>query len=195
MVNVKVGASVGPGIDEIGKVKAGAGIDDIRKFKELDIGNFVYLKLSGDKEEAIKAAGFCKKNNIYFIFEEVRSRNGFKIKKEYAHYSGDDFREIKEAGGEFFMGMTGLGEPAGMVYWPKLYLVGKKEQGYGPLPRAEDMKEAKENYVNLLKKTISMERKKEGGPVLAIESCLLQKYLFEAGADCLNLEAIPGGLT
>jgi hypothetical protein len=191
------------------KVGACIGTNQLESYVKYGLGNYVYLSLPGvryvqadgpevketeeqlneHRQEAIRAAEFCRKNKIFFEIEEVRNRRRLVA---YMPYRREDFQAIAKAGGKYFLGRFTVGESGGTVYWPKEYL---KDSPLGVdmnLPDAKDMAEAKKFYVDRIRKAIGMEEKLTGRPWSLVCSSILHKYHLEAGIEIPVLEVFPG---
>ncbi len=184
-------------------VRAGAsipmGVAALKCFKKSNLGNFVLIDMPPAKEEALAVSRFCRENEIHFVFSEFTYRGLNKIYRPTREtirrsefLSKDDLEQIYSEGGEFYNGRFVLGEAGGMLYWPKEYLIGRKAKNYRNLPSAKDVKEAKEYFIQALKKTLKYEQRFGGKPLVVVDSSITYKYLLEAGVDEIFIEMMPG---
>lgn len=170
-------------------VKAGSSTDyrTVEMVIKHGLGNFVYGV--GNPEDA----ALCRRNKTYFVMPTLRYRPTLKITPQKPAFFKDaagEIKKIKKAGGSYYMGLSALPEVGGLVYHPREYSL--REPTYKQLPAAKDMAQAKQVYIDFLKKVISMERKIGGSPVFVVCSSALHKYHLEAGIDMAGLEVFPG---
>ena len=163
---------------------------ELDEFRKLRMGNFVGgLRLPAEKAKAIELAKYCRKHRLYFTFAEERKRSD--VSRETRH-TKQDIEEIISAAGEFCRGFVILGEVGGLLYWPKEYVIKGAVGEYVSLPRATDVRQAKENYLDFLRERIAVEKRLGKKPLLNVDSSILHKYHLEAGIDTANLEVFPG---
>ena len=181
------------------KVKVGAciGSNQIQSFKKERIGDFVSVDLPEDKKSAMSFARFCKTNRIYFKFNEIRPRSDYQFKKGEAPapsfpLSRKDLEGIIKEGGQYYLGRIILGEAGGVLYWPREYLINRKQGAFLNMPDAGDMADAKDKYLTFIRNGTLLEKRLGGGPLSDVDSSLVFKYHLEGGIDTATLEALPG---
>jgi hypothetical protein len=189
--HVKVGASVP------------AGVAGCKLLQDLKLGNIMLTLLPMDKAEALAAARYCRENHIYFIFSELLWRGTFdvcwaarqKIPRE-RFYSKAELEEIFAAGGRYFLGRIAIGEIGGLLYCPKSYWVNRAAGDWESLPPVETVDQAKQVYVDEIRKWLDFERRELGeSPLFDVDAGCTFKYHLQAGVDLPLLEAMPGDFT
>ena len=108
-------------------------------------------------------------------------------------FSKDEMDAIADAAGPYFFGRMSIGEAGGVVYWPKTYTINQRVKNYVNLPPCQTHAQAEKLYVDYCRKWLDLERREIGkGPLLNVDSSMLQKYQAMAGIDMLCLEVMPG---
>lgn len=189
--HIKVGASIPEGM---------AGL---KAFIKLKLGDIILTKLPMDKQEALAVARYCREHRIYFIFSELIWRGTFDLcfaarrkipRSEF--YSKQEIEEIFRAGGEYFLGRITLGEVGAILYCPKAYWYNRAAGDYCNLQAVKNLVEAKQVYIDLMKRIINFERNEIGDSnLLDVDAGMTFKYHLEAGIDIPLLEAMPGDCT
>lgn len=169
------------------------GISHLERFKEYNLGNYVNLKIHWHKNTTVtrpvieKAINFCVENKIYFSFSEFLDRYTFVPWKILDTLTKEDWEYFSQIGGKYFTGCHSICERGGSVYWP----LGYKHDNL-LLPQVENIKEAKENYVNKIKEALGIEKSFGRQKLETIDSSLLHKYHLEAGMTSCAIEMFPG---
>lgn len=186
--DIKVGASIPEGV---------AGL---KVFTKLKLGDMILTKLPMDKQEALAVARYCKEHRIYFIFSELLWRGTFDLcwaarrkipRSEF--YSKQDLEKIFRAGRGYFLGRITLGEVGGLLYWPKAYLYNRAAENYRNLPAVNNVAEAKQDYIEFIRRVIDFEKNNLGNSNLFdCDASMVFKYHLEAGIDVPSLEIMPG---
>ena len=185
---VLIGASVGPGL---------AGL---QAFVQLRLGNCALADLPFDRDEAIAMMRFCREHEVTIFLSELVYRGSTELyrpeKRQLPRedfWNKDELNAILAEAGEFYGGRMTIGEAGGVLYWPKDYLFRNRVGAYDALQPCETMLEARERYLEYLRRFITFEREQlSDGPLLDVDSSLVFKYHAEAGIDVLCHEALPG---
>jgi len=178
------------------------GIQALKEFRALKLGECVLTLLPMEKSEALAVARYCRRHRIRLFFAELLYRGDtdkglcFSARRRIPRsefYTKADLEEIIDAAGEYYGGRMTIGESGGVLYWPKSYTINRRAGEYRNLPHVRTMAEAKAAYLEYLKKFIDYERHELGkGPLMDVESSLVFKYHAELGIDVLCLESLPG---
>ena len=176
------------------------GVGQLRVHKELKLGDIVLTMVPRKKQDALAVAKYCRENQIYLCFSEFLWRGeetlGWPWRQHVSRrqfYSREDVDEIVDAAGEYYFGRIAIGEIGGVLYWPKAYTIGRGEKNWESLPPADTVEQAKKTYVDYVRRWLDFERDEIGkGPLMNVDSSLVQKYLHEAGIDIFCLEVMPG---
>lgn len=179
-----------------------AGVDALKTFRKLKLGECVLTLLPMEKSEALAVARYCREHGIRLFFSELLYRGdtdkglSFAARRHMPRsefHSKKDMDEIIDAAGECYGGRMTIGESGGLLYWPRSYAINRRAKVFEALPAVRNVAEAKAEYVKYLKRFIAYERKELGkGPLLDVDSALVFKYHVEAGIDVLCLESMPG---
>ena len=124
-----VGSSVGPGLDPI------------RDFEKLKLGNVVLLWLPDSKQEALDVVRYCRDRKIYMMLSEIVKRHNHK-RLHCENLSKQDLEEIIAEAGDYFLGRYAIGEAGGMFYWPKSYVINAQAGQYVNMPACRNEAEA-----------------------------------------------------
>lgn len=168
-----------------------------------DLGKLIAHRMTNSKEEMKALFEVILANNKFFICGEWTPRTKtLPTKEEVAQKRGltrDEFYEIIKQAGNKYLGRQILGEFGGNVFWPYKYLKNPPSDGGGPyglLPKATSVLEAKEHFVNKVRKYIEIELDYGCGPFYVTDSGMMFKYLLEAAKDRIELypalEMMPG---
>ncbi|OQA82024.1 MAG: hypothetical protein BWY31_03478 [Lentisphaerae bacterium ADurb.Bin242] len=169
------------------------GVQSVRDFLKLNLGNIILITLPDSKEEALQVMKLCRENRIYVLVTELIRRGEGFVRWHCPSLSKADFREIFAAGGDCFLGRYSIGESGGLLYWPREYLLDPCADIFSPLPASRNCREAHDHYISHLKKYLAYEREKVAdGPFFDVESSIVFPYHVEAGIDGLCLEMLPG---
>ena len=177
-----------------------SGVRQLELFSKLKMGECVLTLLPMDKAEALAVARYCREHQIVLYFSEVLLRGTTdvcavvrrKIPRDEFH-SKAEMDEIIDAAGPFYGGRMTLGEVGGVLYWLKTYTLKPGIGEYANLGPVRTVAEARDTYVAYLKRFLQFERREIGkGPLFCVDSCLVFKYLAQAGVDILSLESHPG---
>jgi len=176
------------------------GVEQLKLHQKMKLGDIVLTFIPRDKREALALARYCRENKIYLCFSELVFRGSYDLAAPYRElipreqfHSKADMDEIIDTAGEYYYGRFTLGEVGGVLYWPKAYTIGRLEKNWENLPYVQTAAEARDAYIGYMKKWMDFERKELGkGPLMAVDSSLVFKYLAQAGVDVLGLEVMPG---
>lgn len=156
-------------------------------------------------------AALCRRKKMHFIIPDLYDHGLLKIPGEYLERADDEdkvafaenlreqIKRIKDAGGEFYAGLSILHEYGGRVYWPRRYLEPStadsprgSEGDYLALPPADNLADAKRIYLADLKKIVQQSKAADASPLILLCSSALHKYHLEAGVDIPGLEMFAG---
>lgn len=178
------------------------GVQALREFSALKLGECVLTILPEEKSEALAVARYCRDHRLTLYFAELLCRGSLESgphgvvpvrRRGIAAYSKADIGEVIDAAGEYYGGRMTIGEAGGLLYWPKSYVLGRCVGEFACIPPVRTMDQAKEEYIKYLKVFIDYERRTIGkGPLLDVDSALVFKYHAQAGIDVLCLESMPG---
>jgi len=149
------------------------------------IGNYFMIRTrKGTPEDWADLGRFCRNNRIYFCLIDTQPR-GMVCETRIPE---EKLRKLTETAGDYFLGDC-LGEPDGIVCWqedaPKRHLRG------GPLQKARNLREAKNNYVRLLKKKVAFNKSLGLPGTLAVGGAPFHSYEYEGGVDICLTEMVP----
>ncbi len=175
-----VGSSVGPGLDPI------------RDFEKLKLGNVVLLWLPDSKQEALDVVRYCRDRKIYMMLSEIVKRHNHK-RLHCENLSKQDLEEIIAEAGDYFLGRYAIGEAGGMFYWPKSYVINAQAGQYVNMPACRNEAEAHAEYIKYLKGQLDFERTQVCScPLFNVDSSIAFSYHAEAGIDGQCIEMLPG---
>lgn len=174
-------------------------IESFRLFKKIKLGNSILTSVSEDQQKMLEMMKFCRENNIYINFGEVRHRGsmdygwgwGKRVSKEN-YFSKKVFDAIIDEAGPYYFGRYSIGEMGLRLYGPESYEVEWRGDTWPKLPQVTTMEEAKIAYVEYTRQWINTERSLSKGPLINVEAGMTFKYLAPAGLDKLCLEMMPG---
>ena len=175
-------------------------IESLRLLKELKLGNGVLTFLPEDKQEAIAMAKYCRENKIYLSFWEFLYRGSYqlgwgwgkKIPREN-FFSKEEIDYIIDEAGSYYFGRYTIGEIGCVLYAPESYEIEWRGEHWQNLPAVRTMEEAKNAYVDYVRRYLDFERKEiSKGPLINVEAGMIFKYLATEGLDKLCLESMPG---
>ena len=139
---VLIGASTGPGLD------------GLKAFVALRLGNCALADLPFDRDEAVAMVRYCREHEITLFLSELVYRGSTQLyrpeKTRIARedfWSRDELNAILAEAGEFYGGRMTIGEAGGVLYWPKDYLFRGTTGAYSALPPCDTMLEAREAYL------------------------------------------------
>jgi hypothetical protein len=168
------------------------GLEAVKDFLKLKLGNIILTNLPDDKQEAREVMQFCNEQHVYVVLGEITQRGTFK-KLHNLSFSKQNLEEITKLGGKYYLGRYAIGESGGVLYWPKAYTINRRAEKYENMPKCERADEAHETYVKYLKQFVNYERNEIGASKLFnVESSMLFNYQAEAGIDVFCLEMFPG---
>lgn len=163
-------------------------IDEIKR-ECVDKGmNYVVIRPEGEvgKEYFIKWAKYCADNDIYFAFlySIIEDKNGELV----SYFDKETVSEMNEAGGKYFLGDS-LGEP-GSSYTFK----GKKYFTKSDIPKQnlKDLQEAREQYINLVKSYVKIDKNLGIDNIACVEASVFSKYNLDAGVTIPVNETMVG---
>ena len=142
-------------------------------------------------EQYCQLARYFKENKTYFCFEfSIKNKDGNKPSllngDEFKNYfSKEQIRELYEIAGEYFLGDS-LGE-LGNGWSNRVYERHGEEN-----VQFKNVQEAKDTFINDLKRFVDADRKVGIKHIGIIESCTMQKYALEAGVDECYSELLVG---
>ena len=172
------------------------GLDQVRLFRQLKLGDCILVAASMDRDEALAVARYCREHEIVLFLNELTARGRLARHPAAAseeRLSRDDIAAVAAAAGPCYGGRLVIGEAGGMLYWPKQYLLGRRAGDWPNLPPVRTTAEARDAYIEYLRTFLEFERTHSGpGPLLNIDSALVFKYHAEAGVDGLCHESMPG---
>jgi hypothetical protein len=177
-----------------------SGVKSLEAFQKLKIGDLVLTSIPETKPEALAMADYCAKNSIYLCFSELLYRGGFDLcwafRKRIPRnqfFSRAELAEIIAKAGPFYFGRYVIGEIGCVVYAPERYAAEFPDEHWSNLPAVQTQAEAKEAYIQYIKKFLDFERREIGpGPLINVDAGIIFKYIAEAGPDVLCLESMPG---
>ena len=169
------------------------GLDALKDFVRLKLGNVVLLALPKDKEEAKAVMRYCREHKIYVVLAEFIRRNASKSRWTGPVLPRDEYQEIFDEAGQYFAGRGSIGEVGGLLYWPREYTLDGAVGEYSSLPPCKTVTEAHDCFVNFMKERLEYERNEIApGPFFNTDSSLVFPWYAEAGADVICLELMPG---
>ena len=178
--NLLVGASIG------------AGLNVLKDFKTLKLGNVVLCSLPDSKEQAAEVLKYCRENKIYIMLSEFVHRHNHK-RWHAPSLDKKTLEELIPLAGEYFLGRYAIGEAGGILYWPKYYTIDEAVDAYRNMPPAANDAEARHNYVEYLKQELAYERNEVGNcKLFNVDSSVIFATHTEAGIDGQCLEMMPG---
>lgn len=166
-------------------------VEKLREMLALKGGLLVRGTLPQNKEEAMAAVRFCRKNGIRILLGEIVPRG--ELRKSSV-YSPEDFQEIVKEAGDALLGVYGLGEGGGILYWPKYYTMNRAAKTWKSLEKADSPADARKKLVEYFRKFVELQRSIMGSetPLCIVESSQILQYQKEAGADFFLHEMCPG---
>lgn len=168
-----------------GMSEAKYGCETIKMMVSEGLGNYTVL-FGGPwtNRQLMEIAGFCKKQGIHFVMDEMWGRlTGTLIEA----YRRTDMKELKKIlNTKNFQGTLFMCEYGGLgLYWPESTVRSSKLV----IPPTRSMSAAKRAFVNTLKKQIKKAALKGlVKPFICIEASAVARYLMEAGIDRVDLE-------
>ena len=164
----------------------------VKDFLKLKLGEMILTTLPDDKAQAMAVMDFCRANHVRVLLGELTRRGG-EERWRCPSFSKEDFDEIVARAGECYLGRYAIGEAGGVLYWPKAYTINRRAGSYENLPGRDSAADARQVYLEYLRKLLAHERGEVGGGRLFnVESSLLFNYHAEAGIDVFCLELLPG---
>ena len=133
-------------------------------------------------------AKYFRENGIYFKLSGNYPRMGelnLRLKKE-------EMEKLQEIAGEYFIA-DGIGE-FGSWYATKAKGYFKPGLSENPVQGLKNCKEAKETYINQIRKVIDIMRENGCKSILSTQAVTLLPYDFEAGIDIANVETAVGNM-
>jgi len=186
--NMKFGKMTKPGIG--GCVPLG--LQALKDFKALKIGDLVLIDLPDNQNEALEIARWCRENDIRVALSEFTRRGGYERWRSPS-LTRDDLEEIFAEFGLALLGRYADSESGGILYWPKSYTIGRKVLNYENMKPCRTMPEAHMAYVNYIRAFLDYERKNVGNcPLIGEDASFRFPNLIECGFDSLCLEFLPG---
>lgn len=171
----------------------------LRWFVRDGLGNLVTVPLIQDPAEMRRVISYLVAHKLHFYFTAIRENGGgfqlgskWRKLKPHEFYSPKSFADMVKAGGKYYAGRWALVEAGGMLYWPRTYLIGRREREYEVLPQVADLRTAQANYVGLLKRVMRVERRMHGAKLFSVDGSMLFKYAAKAGLRVLALESMAG---
>ena len=119
-------------------------VEKLREMLDLKGGLLVRGALPRKKEEALAAVRFCRENGIRILLGEIVPRG--ELRKSSV-YSPEDFQEIVKEAGDALLGVYGLGEAGGILYWPKYYTMNRAAKTWKNLEKADSPADARKKLV------------------------------------------------
>ena len=179
------------------KVGAATGLSEVRRFLELELGNYLYLYGDYTADEMKQIAALCREHRVYFSLPEAIIRFVLKEHEFHRKITPADLCAIEAAGGEYFLGSSSISEPSGLVYFPEEYLTRwlpptQNMNTSWALPPASDMHEAEQFYIEHVEQGLALERKLQRSKPFLIEAGFLARYPLAAGFERVDLELFPG---
>lgn len=170
----------------------GIGMEALKDFVRLNLGNVVLTSLPDSREEAAEVLTFCREHKIYIMLSEVVHRHNHR--RWYApSLDKKTLEDLLALAGKYFLGRYVIGESGGILYWPKFYTINEGVRAYGNMPSAANDAEAHQNYVDYLKKEIAFERNEICDcKFYNVESSIVFSTHTEAGIQGQCLELLPG---
>lgn len=167
------------------------------------IGNSFGLLLSDDFDEALRLAAFCREHKLPFLVMGLARRERYRLNLSVeelfqGRLTSDQFRQLIEAGGGYYLGRYVVGESTGMLYQPEEYLVNSAEPDkphsgeYPLLAAADSLPEARDNFLFQLQNFIAQEKQYGGEPFWNTDSSMLFWETMTQGIDVPFLEMFPG---
>lgn len=179
--DVLVGIEVGEHIYNYDRI-----IFDMKKMIKLDVGRFILIR--GRQQHRIspnyifKWARLCKDNHIYFAILYSQTFDGSSLSREIVE-------QIKEIAGNYYIGDM-IGETGGMVSRFEGYY--KRSSIRQKLPYCKNLQEARDRFVNLVKKEVSIDRQIGIDNIMCVEPTAFHRYNCEAGVDTPLTELMVG---
>ena len=171
----------------------GIGIEPLKNFIDLNLGNVVLTSLPDDKNEAAEVLRMCRENKIYIMLSELVHRHNHERWHSPSLDKETLEKELLPLAGEYFLGRYAIGEAGGILYWPKFYTIDEGVHAYRNMPPADNDAQAHDNYINYLKKELDFERNEVCNCKLYnVESSIVFASHTEAGIDGQCLELLPG---
>ena len=171
----------------------------LRRFVKEGLGNFVTVSVCQDPDLMRQIIRYLTAHRTYFSFTSIREHGGrfqlgskWRKLKRTEFFTSREFAELLKLAGPYYVGRWALTEAAGMLYWPRTYLIGRREHEYEPLPQVSDLVSAKQAYVRLLKRVLRKERAGSPRKLYSVDGSMAFKYAAEAGFRILALEAMAG---
>ncbi len=175
------------------------GIENLRLFKQLKLGNSVLISVSKNREEMLEMLKFCREHQIYVNFAEVTYRGSLDLGQGWGkrvprdeYFSKKEFDALIDAAGPYYFGRYTIGEMGLRLYGPESYEIEWRGDTWPNLPQVTTMEEAKKAYVEYTRQRLNFERTISKGPLLNVEAGMTFKYLAPAGLEKLCLEMMPG---
>ena len=172
---------------------------ELKRYVREGQGNFVQIPILQDQDEMLKLIRFLVRHEVHFGLGKIYEHGGTfqigtkrKLIKPSEFYSPSAFQELIDTAGEYYGGRLALTEAGGMLYWPRTYLIDRRENEYEPLPQVPDLPTAKRNFVSLLKRVLKKEQRYSTRSLFSVDGSMTFKYFAEAGFRTLALEAFPG---
>lgn len=113
------------------------GLEQLKTFRALKIGEAVLTRLPLEKAEALAVARYCKRHKITLYFSELLYRGTTELcwsaqrrmpREEF--YTKAELEEIFDAAGEYYGGRMTLGEAGGVLYWLKAWTINRRARCY-----------------------------------------------------------------
>lgn len=153
--------------------------------------NFVILRPAGEipPEYFVKWATFCAENRVYlmFLYSITYSETG----ERFTYLNKETVQAIKEVAGEYFLGDL-LGEPGTHYTFKDKRYFGRVRHMEYPVQNVQDMEEAKDRYLELLDRFISMDYAIGLTDIGCVEQTMLTRYNMQAGVNIPMLEIMIG---
>lgn len=173
------------------------GVQALKDFTALKLGECVLTFLPADKAEALAVAKYCRDHRIKLYFSELLRRgetdNARRRFPRCEPYRKVELDRVIGAAGRYYGGRMTLGEAGGILYWPQAYVVNRGADLYTNLTPVQRMDQAQARYIQYMQQFIDYERRQiSTGPLMNVDASLVFKYHAQAGIDILCLESMPG---
>lgn len=164
-------------------------VEDLKSTLENCANAFIVRYMRGtvmNDETYCDIARFAKERNMPFAFLYAYQ---FAPEGKRSHFTEKIIREVKEIAGDLF-----LGEMFGEIGSEKA----AKDKGYfnpgrgTPSVRAENMREARQNFVNCVKEMTDYNKSLGLDKSLIVEATAVMPYTLEGGITIPVLEVLPG---
>ena len=122
----------------------GEGLQTLKNFQALKLGNIVLCCLPDSREEAAEIFTYCRENKIHIMLSELIHRHNHS-RWHSPSLDKKTLEELIPLAGEYFAGRYAIGEAGGILYWPKFYTIDEAVNAYANMPPAANDAEAHEN--------------------------------------------------